>query len=64
METSDRPQDPYLVTLNISNSEQLNIYNNANVELSNNDRYDLTISKCTDFYQELKDDVSTFVYKA
>ena len=42
---SDRLQDPYLVTLNITISEHLKLYNKAVVGLTENERYDLTRSK-------------------
>ena len=53
-------QDSYLSTLNISTSEHLKLYNKAIVGLPESDRYDLTRSKWTKFYQELEDDVSKF----
>ena len=56
-------QDPYLVTLDHSTSEHLNIYNKAILGLPESDRYDFTISKWTDFCQELEDSVSTFGFK-
>ena len=59
----DGIQDPYLATLDLSTSENLNIYNKAIFGLPESDRYDLTRFKCTDFYQELEDDVSTFGFK-
>ena len=57
-------QEPDLVTLNINTSEHLNIYNNAIIELPESGRYELTISKWTEFYQDLEDAVSTFGFKS
>ena len=53
-------QYPYLATLDLSISEHLNLYNKAIFGLPEMDRYDLTRSKWTEFYQELEDYVSTF----
>ena len=53
MAAADSIQDPNLFILNISTSEHLKLYNKAIVGMSEIDRYDLTISKWTDFYQEL-----------
>ena len=47
----DSIQDPYLVTLDLSTSEHLNLYNKAIVGLPESDRCDLAKSKYTDFYQ-------------
>ena len=44
-------QDPYLATLNNTNSKRLKIYNNAVVVFPERDRYDLTRFKQTGFYQ-------------
>ena len=44
-------QDSYLDTINISTSENLNFYNKAIVGIPESDRYDLTRSKWTVFYQ-------------
>ena len=60
----DGLQDPYLSTLELSTSEYLKIYNKEIVGLPESDRYDLTISKWTEFCQELEDIVSTFVFKS
>ena len=57
-------QDPYLATLNISTPEHHNIYNKEIVGIPQSDRYDITRSKWTEFYQELEDAVSTFGFKA
>ena len=51
MAEADGIQEPYLEILNLSTPEHLKIYNKAIVELTENDRYDLTRSKWTDFYQ-------------
>ena len=64
MAAADSIQDPNLFILNISTSEHLKLYNKAIVGMSEIDRYDLTISKWTDFYQELEDAVFTFGFKA
>ena len=56
-------QDPYLSNLDLSTSENTKLYNKAIVIIPESDGYDLTRSKWTDFYQELKDDVSTFGFK-
>ena len=60
----DRIQGPYLATLEFSTSEHLKLYNKAIVGLPESDRYDITISKRTDFYQELEETVSSFVFKS
>ena len=57
-------QDPYLLTLDLSTSENIKLYNKAIVGLSESEKYDLTISKWNDFYQKLEDDVSTLGLKA
>ena len=59
----DGLQDLYLQTLDLSTSEHLKLYNKEIVGLPESDRYDLTRSKWTDFYQELKDSISTFGFK-
>ena len=56
-------QDHYLANLDLSTSEYLKLYNNKIVGLTESDRYDLIISKWTDFYQELEDSISTFGFK-
>ena len=56
-------QDSYLATLELSTSGHLNIYNKEIVGLPEIDSYDITISKWTDLYQELENDVSTFIFK-
>ena len=63
MAKTDEIQDPYLGILDLSTSEILKIYNKAIVGLPESDRFDLTRTKWTDFYQELEDDVSTFLLK-
>ena len=50
-ETADGIHDPYLATLNMNTSEHLKLYNKAIIGLSQSDRYDLTRSKWTYFYQ-------------
>ena len=60
MSEHDSLQDPYPATMDLNNSEHLKFYNKAITELSERYRYDLTISKWTDFYQELEDAVATF----
>ena len=60
----DGLQDPYLAIINISISEHINLYNKATVGLLESDRYDITISKWNDFYQELEDAVFIFGFKA
>ena len=50
-ETADGIHDPYLATLNMKTSEHLKLYNKAIIGLSQSDRYDLTRSKWTYFYQ-------------
>ena len=60
---ADGIQDPYLAILNLTTSEYLKLYNKEIIELPESDRYDLTRSKWTDFYQELEDAVSTFGLK-
>ena len=49
--TVDGLQDPYLATIELSTSENLKLYNKAILRLPESDRYDLTRSKRTDFYQ-------------
>ena len=56
----DRIQYPYLDTLNNSSFENLNLYTNATVDITESERYDLTISKWNNVYQELEYIVSTF----
>ena len=56
----DGLQDLYLDTLDITISENLNIYNKSIVGLPESNRYDITRSKWTDSYQELEDYVFTF----
>ena len=55
---------PYLATINLYTSEHVKLYNKAIVGLPESDRYDITISKRTDFYQEMEETVSTFVFKS
>ena len=47
----DGIQDPYLATLNLSAYEHLKIYNKSIVGILEIDRYDITRSKWTEFYQ-------------
>ena len=47
----DRLQDPYMYTLYPSTSEHLKLYKNAMFGIPESDRYDLTKSKWTGFYQ-------------
>ena len=47
----DDLQGPYLATLYILAYEHIKLYNTAIFGLPEIDRYDLTISKWTDFYQ-------------
>ena len=60
----DGLQDPHLATLNISTSERLKLYDKVIFGLQESDRYILTRSKWTEFYQELEDAVSTFGFKS
>ena len=60
----DGLQKPYLDTLDLSTSKHLKLYNKAIFGLPESDRYDLTRSKRTDFYQELEDGVSKFGFKS
>ena len=57
-------QDPYLEILDLTTSENLKLYKKAIFGLPESDKYDLTRSKWTDFYQELEDSISTFGLKA
>ena len=50
-ESADGIHHPYLYTLYITTSEHLKLYNKAIVGLHESDRYDLTSSKWTEFYQ-------------
>ena len=61
---ADGLQDPCLAFLYLSTSEHLKLYNKSIVGLTESDRYDLTRSNWTDFYQELEDAVSTFGFKS
>ena len=58
-EPFDGIQDPYLSILDLITSEYLNIYNREMFGLPESDRYDLTRSKWTDFYQYLEKYVFT-----
>ena len=60
----DRLQDPYLANLELSTSGKLKLYNKEIFGLPESDRYDINRYKCTDFYQELEDAVSTFGFKS
>ena len=64
MASSDSLQYPYLDTLYLNTSEHLKIYKNSITGLSERDRYDLTSSKCTYFYQDLEDFVAKFGFNA
>ena len=57
-------QDLYLDTIDLLTPENINLYNKEIVGLPESDRYDLTRSKCTEFYQELEDSISTFRFKS
>ena len=57
---ADGIQDPYLPIIDIYTSEHIKLYNKEIVGLIESNRYDLTRSKWTDFYQELENDVSIF----
>ena len=46
---ADVIQDPYLATLNLTNSEHIKLYNKEIFGLPENDRYDLTSFKWTTF---------------
>ena len=48
---ADRLQDPYLAAINFTTSEHVKPYNKAIFLLPENDRYDLTRSNWTGFYQ-------------
>ena len=63
-EPVDGIQEPYPDIIYISASEHLKLYKKAIYGLPESNRYDMTRSKWTDFYQELEDDVYTFGYKA
>ena len=60
----DGLQELYLDTLELSTSEHLKINNKAIFGLPGSDRYDLTRSKWTGFYQELENVVSIFGFKS
>ena len=64
MSAVDGIQYPYLYTLDISTSENLKLHNKSIVGMPESDRYYLTRSKWTDFYQELEDDVFTSGFKS
>ena len=57
-------QYPYLVTLDLTISEHFKVYNKKKFGLPESDRYDLTRSKWTDFYQKKEYSVFRFVFKA
>ena len=63
MAAADGLQLTYLVTLNIYTSEHIKLYNKAIVGLRESDRYVLTRFGWTEFYQELEDAVSEFLFK-
>ena len=63
-EPVDGLHDPYLDTLNLSTYEHLKLYRKAIDGLPESDRYDITRSNWTDFYQEFEDAVSTFGFKS
>ena len=48
---ADRLQDPYLDLTYLSTSENIKLYNKVIVGIPESDRYDITRSKWTDFYQ-------------
>ena len=50
--SADGLREPYLVIIDIFTSEHIKLYNKAIVGISENDRYVLTISMWTEFYQE------------
>ena len=64
MEAYDSLQDPYPATLDLKTSEHTNIYNKTITGLSASDKYKLTRSKWTDFYQYLEDYLTTFGFNA
>ena len=63
-EPVDGIQYPYLATLYLTTSENIKLYNETIFGLPESNRYDLTISKWTGFYQELEDDLFIFGFKA
>ena len=60
MDAVDEFQSIHLATIYLTTLEIIKLYNKATLEFPKKDRYDLTISKSTGFYQELEDAVSTF----
>ena len=63
VEPTEGLQEPYPDILDLATSEKLKLYKKSIVGLPQSNRYYLTISEWTDFYQELEDAVSTFVLK-
>ena len=59
----DRVQDPHLTTIDLATPEHIKLHNKGIVGLPESDRYDLTKSKWTNFYQQLEDDVLKFGFK-
>ena len=64
MTAVDGLKDYYLTILSIYTSKYINFYDKAIVGLPESDRYDLTRSKWTDFYQELENAIFKFGFKA
>ena len=61
--TAGMLQDPYLDNLNLTTSEHINLYNKAIFGLPEINRYELTGSKWTGFYQELQDYIFIFGFR-
>ena len=60
----DGIQYPYLANIDLYKYEHLKIYKKSIVGIPESYRYDLTRYKLTKFYQELEDDVCTFIFKS
>ena len=64
MTAVDGLKDYYLTIRSIYTSKHIHFYDKAIIGLPESDRYDLTISKWIDFYQELEDAIFKFGFKA
>ena len=62
-ESADGIQYPYLEVLDIFTSEYLKLYNTEIIGIQENDSYDMTGYRWSEFYQELEDAVSTVGFK-
>ena len=63
MSVTDGLQEHYLDILNLSTSKNIRLYKKAIFGLKESNRYVLIRFKWTEFYQELEDNVPSFVFK-